>query len=302
METNTAASRLRAIVLFPVAVSIILLGGALNGITTAAIGSIFYIALLFPLLMGFAGGYTLTAAIQLVRIRKASHLLLLSVLTALVIYGTYHYGRYIALQIQTSIEMFSGLTPATEEENLAIAKVFVDYALEEETGHPGFVGYMIFKARDGLSIGRFYSQNRLHLGSVLTWLYWTLEFGIILWVVTIMGRKEMRVPLCGSCGRPYGREQHLGGTLPANESLLLDLIKRRDVIELGRLIERNADLPSTELYMQRCAACGKSDSHLTVRRAFKGRTGTLQFTDVSKITLQPRDSMLFLEQLRLEGD
>jgi hypothetical protein len=302
METNTVTSRLKAITIFPVAILILLFGGAATGITTAVVGNFFYIALVFPLAMGFAGGNALTTAIQLAKIRKASHLLLMSALTAMIIYGMYHYGRYVGLQVQTSLEMFSGLTPATDDENLKVAKAFVDYALKQETGHPGFTGYMLYKAQQGVSLGRFYSSNRVHLGSLLTWLYWTLEFGIILWVVVIMGKKQTRIPLCESCGSRFGREKHLGGTVPANESLLLDLLERRDFIELGKLLERNADLPSTELYMQGCEACGKSSSHLTVRRAFRSSKGSLQFTDMLKTTLQPKDNMLLSQQLRFTGE
>jgi hypothetical protein len=300
METNTAAHRLPAAITFPIAFLIIMLGGALTGIATAAFGSLIHIVLLFPIIMGFAGGNTLLAAIQLTKLRNISALFILSVLTALVIYGTYHYGGYIALQIQTSLELFSGLTPATEEENLLFAKGLVDDALEEETGRPGFTGYILLKAKNGLSVGRYYSKNRLELGSALTWLYWALEFGIILWVILRMGKKEFRIPLCDSCGKPIGREKHLGGTAPANESLLLDLLRRNDVAQLAQLIEKDAGLPSLELYMLRCESCGESSARLTVRRVTPGHGGSLQFSDLSKAVLPPGESGLFLKQLRFE--
>ena len=300
METNTAAHRLPAAITFPIAFLIVMLGGALTGIAAAAFGSLFHIVLLFPIIMGFAGGNTLLAAIQLTKLRNIKVLMTLSVLTALVVYGTYHYGGYVALQVQTSLNMFSGLTPATEEKNLQIAKTFVDDALEEETGQSGFTGYILFKAKSGLSIGRFYSKSRIELGSALTWLYWALEFGIILWVILNTGKKEIRIPVCETCGKPFGREKHLGGTAPANESLLLDLLRRNDVAELAQLIEKDAGLPSLELYMLRCESCGESSARLTVRRVTPGRGGSLQFSDLSKAVLPPGESGLFLKQLRFE--
>ena len=300
METNTAAHRLPAAITFPIAFLIVVLGGALTGIAAAAFGSLFHIVLLFPAIMGFAGGNTLLAAIQLTKLRNMRVLMTFSILSALVIYGTYHYGCYVALQVQTSLNMFSGLTPATEEKNLQIAKAFVDDALEEETGQPGFMGYVLFKSQSGLSIGRFYSKNRIELGPALTWLYWALEYGIILWVILSMGKKEFRIPLCESCGKPFGPEKHLGGTVPANESLLLDLLQRNDVAELAQLIEKDAGLPSLELYMLRCEACSESAARLTVRRVAPGRGGSLQFSDLSKAVLPPTESGLFLKQLRFE--
>ena len=49
-----------------------------------------------------------------------------------------------------------------------------------------------------------------------------------------------------------------GRTVPANESLLLDLLQRNDVAELAQLIGKDAGLPSLELYMLRCEAAVKA--------------------------------------------
>ena len=264
VEQNLPVSPVKALTLFLGAVLTAILGGAVAGITTAAVGSFFYIALIFPIVMGFVGGYILTAAIQLATVRKTSLLIFMALLTAISIYGMYHYGRYIALQVQASLEISSGLTEATRDENMKAAKVLIDYALKEETGHSGLLGYMLFKAKEGVSIGRFYSSNRLNLGPVLTWVYWIFEFGIILWLTTSMGKKETLVPICDVCGRPYGKEKHLGGVTNQKESILQDLIKWRDFAKLGTLIEENADLPSIELYVQGCEKCKKGTAQLTV--------------------------------------
>ncbi len=290
-QHNPSLSSAKAFILFAGAVLISLLGGSLAGITTAAVGSIFYIALIFPVVMGFVGGYIVTAAIHLATIRKRAQLVVMAVLVAVSLYGTYHYGRYIAFQMQTSLEIYSGLTDATNEKNFSVAKAFVDYALEEETGHSGFPGYMLFKAQKGLSIGRFYSSNRINLGPMLTWAYWALEFGIILWLTFSIGKKETLVPVCDACGSRYGKDRHLGGVIQQKEPILLDLIQRRDFVELGQLIEENADLPSIELYMQDCEKCKKGTAHLTVRRAFRSPRGPLQFADLLQTNLQAAEKV-----------
>ena len=124
-----------------------------------------------------------------------------------------------------------------------MAKAYANYALKQETGHGGFLGYLLYRAQTGISIGKFYSENRLQLTGVLTWLYWLLEFGLILWIMGGFLKDQQRVLHCEACGRRLGREKHLGGTIPANEPLLLDLLKRRDVTELGKLIVKDAGLP-----------------------------------------------------------
>lgn len=283
----------RAFILLSGAILISILGGSLAGMATAAVGSIFYIALIFPVVMGFVGGYILTAAIQLATIRKRTQLIVMAVLVVISMYGTYHYGRYIAFQVQTSLEIYSGLTDATNEKNFNVAKAFVNYALEEETGHSGFLGYMLFKAKEGTSIGRVYSSNRINLGPILTWAYWALEFGIILWLTFTIGEKETLIPVCDACGNRYGKDRHVGGVVNQKESILLDLIKQRNFVELGRLIEENADLPSTELYVQGCEKCKRGSAQLTVRRAFKSSRGGLQFADVLQTKLQPAEKVSF---------
>jgi len=292
-QHNPYVSSAKAFILFAGAILISVLGGSLAGIATAAVGSIFYIALIFPVVMGFVGGYILTAAIQLATIRKTAQLIVMAVLVVISMYGTYHYGRYIAFQMQTSLEISSGLTDATSEKNFNVAKAFVNYALEEETGHSGFLGYMLFKAKEGTSIGRFYSSNCINLGPILTWAYWVLEFGIILWLTSSIGKKETLVPVCDACGNRYGKDRHLGGVINQKESALLDLIKQRNFVELGQLIEENADLPSTELYVQGCEKCKKGTAQLTVRRAFKSSRGGLQFADILQTKLQPAEKVSF---------
>jgi hypothetical protein len=290
METNTAAHRLSAAITFPLALLVVAAGGAITGLLVGAIGLLIYLAFVFPMVMGAAGGKLVAGAVRLGRIRSTRQVILLAVVAAAVIYGAQHYGRYLALLIQASIEFTVDLTAA---------KFLVDFAMIEEIGHPGFLGYMLFRARDGISIGRFYSENGLELGPLLTWLYWSAEFTGILAIATYMGRNQLRVPVCESCGKPYSREKHLGGTVPANESLMLDLLRRNAVGELAQLLEKDAGVPSLEIYMQRCEACGESSARLTVRRVTPGRSG-LQFSDVSKAVLPAKESGLFLKQLRFE--
>lgn len=296
-ERHPILARIRNVVLFPGAVLLAFFGSSVAGITAAAIGSLFYVAVIFPVVLGFVGGFLLTAAIQMATIRNKSQMIFIALVISTTMYGMYHYGRYFALQVQASLEIFPTLTQATNEKNLKVAKIIIDDALEDETGYSGFPGYMLFKAKEGVSIGRFYSSSRLNLGPTLTWMYWILEFGIILWLTMVIGRKEMLVPVCDACGNTYGREKHLGGVVGQKESLLLDLVRRKDFAELGTILEENADVPSVELYLQSCEKCQKGTSHLFVRRAFRNTTGRLEFSDATQATLQPRESASLSEQL-----
>ena len=62
------------------------------------------------------------------------------------------------------------------------------------------------------------------------------------------------------------------------------------------LLEKNAEVPSIELYMQSCE-CEKGTSQITVRHAFQRSTGRLQFADLLQMILQPNECRLLMQEL-----
>jgi hypothetical protein len=294
----TSASPKRAMVIFMGISLLVILYGVMTGFAAGVFSHLIYIVFLFPIAMGINSGKLIADVIHRAKVRKTSQLIFFSLLSAVAIYGTFHYCRYVGLQVQTSLEMFPGLSQATDGKNLKVAKAFLDYALEEETGYSGFAGYMLYRASEGVSIGRLFLSSSFHLGPILTWSYWITEFGIIFGITFHKGKKMMGTTFCKFCGNWYSGEKHLGGTAPANESFLLNLIEQKNFIELGNLMEENAELPSLEVYFQGCEVCKQSHSHVVVRRAFQSPRGRLQFRDASKILLQPQESALLLSQLK----
>jgi hypothetical protein len=300
--TQKPTSLRRSIVTFIVMTLLIIIWGLMVGFAVGVFSHLIYIVFLIPVVMGINNGKMIVDVIQRAKVRTTAQLVLLSILSAVVMYGSFHYTRYLGFQLKASMEIFSGLSEAMETENLQATRLFLDYALEEETGHSGFPGYILYEARQGVAIGRLFRSSSVNLGPLLTWLYWLMEFGIILGLTFQKGKKAMGASFCEACGNWYGGEKHLGGTTAANEHLLLNLIKQKDFIELGKLLEKNAELPSTEVYFQGCQVCGSSQSQLIVRRASQGAKGILHFTDSSQTILQPRDSVLLLNQTRSAGD
>ena len=279
-----------------------ILWGLVFGFMVGVLSNLLYLVFLFPLAIGIYNGKMIADVVEKAKVRKPTQVVILSILSAVAIYGMIHYGRYAGFIVRASVEIYPGMSEALEEKNLSVAKAFLDYALKEETGHPGFVGYILYKANEGVSIGRLSRSSSLNLGPVLTWLYWLLELGIILGLTIQKARKPIGASFCESCGSWYDGERHLGGTASANESFLLDLIRQKDFAGLRKLMEPNAEVPSLEVYFQGCQVCGKSQSQLVVRRAFQGAKGALQFMDASQTILQPAESLLLVSQLSTSGD
>jgi hypothetical protein len=242
--------------------------------------------------MGFAAGSFLANLVKELKIRRVVEATFLSLLAAVTMYGAYHYSRYAALQVQTSMMLFSTLSKATEDESLNIARTLVDSAMKEETGYSGFGGYMLFKAQEGVSIGRSYSNNRLNLGFTFTWLYWFIEFGIIQWIIFLMARKSAGALYCELCKNWYGSEKHLGGTSLRKESLLAAMLSRKNYAGLKTLLEKHAEIPGVELYVQSCETCNNNVSYLTMRHTYRNSKGIVYFKDVAQYSLNPTDTAL----------
>jgi hypothetical protein len=288
---------------------LIIIWGVMTGFGVGVFSQLFYIVFLVPLAMGISSGKMIVDVVKRLQLRTTSYVVVLSLLSAVVVYGSFHYTRYLGFLLEVSMEMSQRFPETAGEENQVAAKVFADYALQEETGHSGFLGYMLYRAQEGLSIGRWYRSSRTNLGPILTPLYWLLEFAIILCVTYIMGKSatfggsaRISPAVCESCGSRMSGEKHLGGTATANESALLDLIRQKDFAGMGRLMEANAELPSLEVYYRGCRACGKSQSQLVVRRAAQTAQGMLHFTDASRTVLQPGEGALLLSHVSLSGD
>jgi hypothetical protein len=300
MDIKYSISPLKASILFLIAALITIVGGVFIGIITNAVGSILYIVLISPVMVGIVGGYIVKFGVRIAKIRNLVRVAILVGLVAAAIYGTYHYSRYIHFRSEAFDELAPKLTKVSGVKKMEAVDLLIDLSLEKETGHTGFLGYMLYRAKRGVSIGRFYSGNGLNLGPIFSWIYWMLEFAIIFWVAMSMGKKTSQTPICESCGSWYGPEEHMGGTSVMNERIVLDLIHRRDFAELGKLLERNASIPSTELYIKRCKRCGKGQSFITIQRASQGTTGRLQLIGVTNLTLQANDSSQLLQYVRVD--
>ena len=269
------------------------LGGMMVGVAVGAIGTFIYLVIVFPIIIGFLGGYIITENAKYTKARNASLIIITSVLTSFILFGTIFFTRYVGLQVITAKEVFGGYS----DENLKSAKVLVEYSLEKDTGYPGFVGYILFKANRGVSIGRISRTDALNLGSIFTWLYWLVELGVIVFITIFMSRDISKKRFCEFCNSWYPGQRHVGGIPAAREFEILNLIKLNDYTGVGHALEENTAVPSTEFYVQSCTSCEKNTSFLSVAKARRDH-GKLTFTDVLNATLTPRENKLLMEEIK----
>lgn len=170
-----------------------------------------------------------------------------------------------------------------------IANMLVDYALEEETGYSGFVGYILYQAKLGVSIGRISGSSEINIGSFLSWVYWLVELGIIAYLCINPVKEITGQAFCENCDQWYGKEKHLGGKPEAEGAILTRLLELRDYDGLGRELQNETNIPSLEVYVQDCATCTNSSTFLSIKRISHGPKGTLKYEQIKKMFISPSD-------------
>jgi hypothetical protein len=269
-------------------------GGILTGAIFGIIGSFIYLIILFPVIMGIIGGNIITGNVKYTKTRSAFLVTLASVLTVIALYATFHYMRYMGLWIAVTLQAFGDFS----DKSLESGKVLLEYALKKETGYSGLIGYVLYKAQQGVSIGRLFRSNSLNLGPIFTWVYWLIEVGVI-GFLTMNGSKQiLKKRYCEHCNSWYTGNEHIGSVPFNKETEILNSIKQKDFASVGALLEKDTETPSFEFYLQNCSkSCEKGNSFLSVTLVnfLKGR---LISKDISEITLKPIEKKLFIEKIK----
>lgn len=162
--------------------------GVLIGVIASIVSNLIYLVFLFPIGIGFLGAMSINKTVKKAKIWKPFQGMLLGAFMALVIYGVYQYSNYLTFRMLLINQMNLEMLQAIGKMDFEVANVFADYALKEETGYSGFIGYVIFTAAQGLSMGKVFSTNNVNIGPFLTWLYWLAEFGLIVWITSAAGK------------------------------------------------------------------------------------------------------------------
>lgn len=266
------------------------------GLVIGAVGTFVYLVIIFPVVVGFLGGKMITDNAKYTRVRNASLIRWTGIISAVVIFVTIFFIRFVGEQVKIAW-VFGGLS----DENLKVANIVVNYELEQQTGHTGFVGYVLFKAKQGVFIGRMLRDNAFNLGPIFTWLYWLAEVSVIAFIMAYTSREISQTPFCENCNTWYEGKGHIGGIPLVRELEVMNLIRRHEYDSIGKMLEENVNVPGLELYLQSCKTCEKSDSFLTVSKTRMDK-GRLVFADLLNNALAPRERKLLQEGIDFSGN
>jgi hypothetical protein len=264
-----------------------LVGGVAIGGIVSFVSRLIYLIILFPIGMGFAGGAAVMVMVKRGKVRFPLVAAAFGALTALLLYGSLHYFDYLAFRSEAQTYLADQLRPDYGEIEPARLQELVDAVLVGEVGQPGFVGYILLEAREGVSIGEVGRDTSVNLGPFFTWVYWLVELGIITFLAVTLPWKAASQPFCETHDRWYSLPRHLGSVGPAQSGNLITLLRSGNFTQAGESLQPSLPLPCVQVHIESCPDCATSDSRLRVEAVALDRRGRRQTRQILKGMLSP---------------
>jgi len=254
---------------------ICVLVGIVVGGLAHLLGRYFYLLILFPIAMGFAGMMALTYSINTGKIRNISIAILLGLICSVSLYGSMHVFDYLQFksEIKASITAEDPELTANEEGIQAI----IDGWLETEVGDTGFMGYMKFSAKQGVSIGKV-GRDGGNIGKVGTYVYWLIEFLIIAGFI-LSGSTSASEPFCSPCDTWYEKMELIPTTVESVEEIT-SAVDRHDFGTAAQKLDPTDQAPCAMIEYHRCPNCQNSDAVMKIQGISIDKKGNKKVKDL----------------------
>jgi len=257
---------------------VLVLVGVVMGGVVSLVKNFLYLILLFPLLMGGVAGYFIKAVVVTEKIRSGLLVVIAGIFAAVLIYGSMFFFDYLQFRrnmakfIQSQALADYGESPSKEK-----TQVFIDYILLQETGSSGFIGFILLRAKDGVSISEVGRGNSsaTNLG-IFTWLFWLVEMAFIGGPAIATSFGKTKDLFCEHCDAWIAEGEHIGGIEPKAMQDVVALIKHSDMAGFIRMLRSDTLLPSVEFYIRACKTCNIFPLHLVGSVISSGRQGQTQ--------------------------
>lgn len=209
--------------------------GVLIGALLFMSSKLIYLICLSPIIAAGIGGWIMMQAIKLGKVRHGLVTLLFGLALGGVAYGTFRYGEYLDFRTATREAILS--------ENVNIDSSNVDFVLdailEEETGSPGFFGFVTLQARSGMTLTNRRAAtggDGIVVNQQLTIAYWVLEIILMLAIAGVLASSQAGEPFCEDTNQ-WLKMREIGQVSKEYMEEFLQLLQAEDFRSAGRLIE-----------------------------------------------------------------
>lgn len=249
-----------------------LLAGVITGAVESVISRWFSLVVLFPMLIGGAAGGTAVVMIGRRKLRAPTLAFVLGVLG-----GT---GGYVTLHIVDYVQSRSAIadallesdlvrdTPDTPDDPVDVSS-WIDTMLVRQSGHSGFIGYLLVRAQEGVTIKRAgTSDPGLELRGTWAWVLWAVELLLASITAGVLARNRAKEPFCESCDQWFGLTHPIAAGAPTIPDARRALIRALESGELDAAATALALPPANEWFVLRHSACPtcNSESYCTLEQ------------------------------------
>jgi len=239
-------------------------GGLIIGGIVGFVAQYIYLIYLFPLIMGAVAGLLLATVVRRGKVRNPVITVLFSILTAMILYGTYQFASYY-LDRQKIVDQIM----STQGVDNSTAQDAFDRVLNKDVGTTGFVGYLEFTAKQGIrfsSVGSSSGSDLAPIQGNIVYGYWLLEFLGIALIAAVGGARETTKPFCETCGNWYRGTAFVGNVDRKSSKQFVKALRQGDFSQAKLFFIPPTRPPRTDLIADYCKTCNTSDVILTAKR------------------------------------
>jgi hypothetical protein len=250
-----------------------LIGGLAIGGATFAVSRLIYLILLFPALMGAAGGFLQAYAVNRGKVRNPLVASFFAILTGLTIYGTLNAGYYLAFRHDISEELKKNLG---QNDPAQVDRILDENLLEKETGSKGFLGFLKYSAQQGVGITR--GSSKFELKNEWAWGYWAIELAIIEGIIAFMAFAAAKQPFCEESNEWYLPKELIGSVSQNESENFLTLVRNDNFVKAGALIDpqnQQHPIPNLLVHLQRSPGANTNDLVLTASKTSLDNKGNV---------------------------
>jgi hypothetical protein len=235
-----------ALMFFSATVGAVTIGAVAFGVSRAM-----YLVLLFPLLMGLAGGILNLWAIGWGKVRNLWVATIGGLLTGLVIYGVFLYGGYLLYRSEKI-----GWTDGASAIEKAEVEADLDRSIFDSNGISGFWGYLNNKSKEGLVIvgKKQIGSSPIVVKDRGVWINWAIELITICGITTWMSRWRVSAPFSEVNNRWFDRAMRLGTIDNSNIAQAQAILDAGGLEDFVKLVQVKGPLVpgGWEVHFKRC--------------------------------------------------
>lgn len=243
------------------------------GIGTAVIaGLVFYlvgsvipcgIPFLFPVLLGIAVGIvTMELGSRVGRCRNQVLAISIAVIAGIVAGSSEHIIDYARFRLN----VFNSIATEAPQASLQSINSVIDQWLRDETGHPGFIGFMLLKTTsDSIEIIPLYygaAIGGFRLTGPFLVLYWLFELLTVTGLAGFMNRSYSLEPYCEQCNAWRKCKVPVVGSVDRIDEAV-EALQRREITAAVRALGTHSEGDIARLEMELCPVC-YDNSHTTL--------------------------------------